>query len=84
MMDFNIIRTIGRGGYGKVMLVEKKDTKKLYAIKSLRKDKLLNGGGEIEKLFNERKILILVRPSLRTNSIYFKRRFFHHFFPPLT
>jgi len=28
---------LGRGTYGKVMLVEKKDNKKCYAMKTLRK-----------------------------------------------
>jgi len=28
---------LGRGTYGKVMLVEKKDNKKFYAMKTLRK-----------------------------------------------
>ena len=35
--DFNILKVVGRGAFGKVMLVEKKDTKKVYALKSLRK-----------------------------------------------
>ena len=35
--DFDIIKVLGRGTYGKVMLVEKKDNKKCYAMKTLRK-----------------------------------------------
>jgi len=37
MADFQIISTIGRGAFGKVYLVEKNNTKKLYAIKILKK-----------------------------------------------
>lgn len=37
MEDFDIIKVLGRGTYGKVMLVQKRDTKKTFAMKSLRK-----------------------------------------------
>ncbi|ELP92263.1 protein kinase, putative [Entamoeba invadens IP1] len=36
--DFDLVRVIGRGSFGKVMLVQKKDDKKYYAMKILRKD----------------------------------------------
>lgn len=39
--DFNFIMVLGRGTFGKVFLVEQKDSKKLYAIKSMRKDILI-------------------------------------------
>ena len=39
--DFNITMVIGRGTFGKVFLAELKETKKLYAIKSIRKDILI-------------------------------------------
>lgn len=39
--DFDILKVLGRGTFGKVMLVEKKDgSGKLYALKSIRKDKV--------------------------------------------
>ncbi len=41
MDDFTIKSVIGKGGQGKVMLVEKIDTKKLYAIKSIRKEMIV-------------------------------------------
>ena len=31
--DFKLIKVIGRGGFGKVMLCEKNDTKEIFAIK---------------------------------------------------
>ncbi|EAY02760.1 AGC family protein kinase [Trichomonas vaginalis G3] len=40
MDDFQIISVIGRGYYGKVMLVRRIDTDQLYAIKSIRKSRL--------------------------------------------
>ena len=39
--DFNFIMVLGRGTFGKVFLVKQKDSKKLYAIKSMRKDILI-------------------------------------------
>ncbi|OAF66537.1 hypothetical protein A3Q56_05719 [Intoshia linei] len=35
--DFNLLKTIGKGAYGEVRLVQKKDTGHLYAMKILRK-----------------------------------------------
>lgn len=36
--DFKILKVIGRGSFGKVYLVQKKDNDKLYAMKTLKKD----------------------------------------------
>ena len=40
--DFDIVKVLGRGTYGKVMLVEKKDSRKKYAMKSLRKKYIID------------------------------------------
>lgn len=36
--DFNILRVIGRGSYAKVLMVEQKRTKRLYAMKVIKKE----------------------------------------------
>ena len=41
MDDFHIIKVIGRGSFGKVYLVKKKDDGKVYAVKTLKKDMIL-------------------------------------------
>ncbi len=41
MEDFDMKKVIGRGAFGKVMLVQKKSDKKLYAMKILSKDMIL-------------------------------------------
>lgn len=43
LSDFEILKVIGRGSFGKVFLVQKKgDTSKIFAMKSLRKDVILD------------------------------------------
>ena len=54
--DFNILKVLGRGSFGKVLLVEKKDTKTLYAMKRLRKDELLETR-QIEHTRTEKMIM---------------------------
>lgn len=39
--DFRIMKVIGRGSFGKVYMVEKRDNKKIYAMKTLQKDMIL-------------------------------------------
>ncbi len=39
--DFRLVTVLGRGTFGKVYLGELKQNKQLYAIKSIRKDVLL-------------------------------------------
>ena len=39
--DFKTLKVIGKGSYGKVLLVEKIDTKKIYALKVLKKKEIL-------------------------------------------
>jgi serine/threonine protein kinase len=40
--DFKILKVIGRGSFGKVFLVKKKDTLKVYAMKVLKKEIISN------------------------------------------
>ena len=47
MADFKIVRVIGKGSFGKVMVVVKKDTQAVYAMKVLRKKYLSERGGEL-------------------------------------
>ena len=36
--DFELLKVVGRGSFGKVMMVKKKDTNKVYAMKILKKE----------------------------------------------
>jgi serum/glucocorticoid-regulated kinase 2 len=57
LQDFLIRKVIGRGSFGKVFLVEKKDTKEVYAMKSLRKDVILDYD-QVESTKLEKEILM--------------------------
>ena len=36
--DFDLVRVIGRGSYAKVLMVELKKTKRIYAMKVIKKE----------------------------------------------
>jgi serine/threonine protein kinase len=54
--DFEIKRVLGKGNIGKVLLVQNKHTQQLYAMKVMRKDKILDQN-KLESILNERDIL---------------------------
>eukprot|EP00599_Poterioochromonas_sp_BG-1_P016223 CAMPEP_0173156406 /NCGR_PEP_ID=MMETSP1105-20130129/14788_1 /TAXON_ID=2985 /ORGANISM="Ochromonas sp., Strain BG-1" /LENGTH=715 /DNA_ID=CAMNT_0014073229 /DNA_START=61 /DNA_END=2208 /DNA_ORIENTATION=- len=61
--DFDLLKIVGKGAFGKVMLVRKKnssDEGKVYAMKVLRKD-VIAAKGQIEHTKSERDILFEVR-----------------------
>jgi serine/threonine protein kinase len=41
MEDFELMKVIGRGGFGKVMQVKKKDTGRIYAMKTIHKESVI-------------------------------------------
>ncbi|CAK87907.1 unnamed protein product (macronuclear) [Paramecium tetraurelia] len=54
--DFDLIKVLGRGAYGKVMLVEKKSDKQYYAMKSIRKEDIADPE-QLEHTKTERIVL---------------------------
>lgn len=58
--DFEIIKPISKGAYGKVFLARKRTTGDLFAIKVLKKMDMLRKN-DIERIVAERNILIRVR-----------------------
>lgn len=48
---------IGKGSYGKVLLVKKNDDHKIYAMKILKKDQMKKRN-QIEHVKTERRILV--------------------------
>lgn len=55
--DFEMISVIGKGSYGKVMLVKKNDSGKLYAMKVLKKAEIIKRN-QVEHTMTERRILV--------------------------
>jgi serum/glucocorticoid-regulated kinase 2 len=54
--DFNLLKTLGKGGFGKVYLVEQKATKKLYALKTIKKLFIIEKK-QFEQVKREKEIL---------------------------
>ena len=59
MESFNILSVLGRGYYGKVMLVEHKESKEIFALKTIRKSLLVNEN-KVENVILERNILLSI------------------------
>lgn len=53
---FQILRAIGKGSFGKVCIVQKKDTKKMYAMKYMNKLKCIERN-EVRNVFKELQIM---------------------------
>lgn len=54
--DFDLLKVIGKGSFGKVMQVMKKDTKQIYALKTLRKHHIVSRM-EVTHTMAERTVL---------------------------
>lgn len=58
--DFEVLRVVGRGTYGKVQLVRLKETGQLFAMKSMSK-RVLAESDQVEQTITERSILLRTR-----------------------
>ena len=58
--DFEVLKVLGRGTYGKVQLVKYKKNGQLYAMKSMSK-KVLEDSDQIDQIITERGILVRTR-----------------------
>ncbi|KAI8074016.1 kinase-like domain-containing protein [Gongronella butleri] len=58
--SFDLLKVIGRGSFGKVYVVRKKDTNRIYAMKVLRKSHIINRS-EVTHTMAEKTVLAKVR-----------------------
>ena len=58
--DFEAIQMLGRGSFGEVFLVKMRSTGKKYAMKVLRKDKIINGN-LVKYAMVERNVLSIIK-----------------------
>ena len=60
MEDFELLKVIGKGSFGKVMQVRKKDTGRIYALKILKKSNIVERN-EVAHTLAERAVLCKIR-----------------------
>ena len=68
--NFEIIKTIGRGSLGKILLADYKKSNDLYAIKVIRKDQILSDD-LIDNILLEKQILTFARNEFILNLSFF-------------
>ena len=54
--DFELLKVVGKGSFGKVMQVMKKDTQRIYALKTIRKQHIISRS-EVTHTLAERSVL---------------------------
>lgn len=57
LQDFTMLKVIGKGSYGKVLLGKHKDTNRIFAIKVLCKDVIIKLN-EVKHIMSERNVLL--------------------------
>ncbi|ROW00461.1 hypothetical protein VPNG_07924 [Cytospora leucostoma] len=60
--DFELLKVVGKGSFGKVMQVRKKDTNRIYALKTIRKAHIISRS-EVTHTLAERSVLAQINNS---------------------
>lgn len=66
LRHFQLLRSVGRGAFGKVRIVQKRDDKKLYALKYINKEKCIKMKA-VHNIIQERKLLEEIKNTFIVN-----------------
>ena len=77
--DFKIVKMVGKGTFGKVFLVQNSNNQKFYAMKTIRKDVVLENEN-IDSLKLEKEILYKIRHPFIVSMDYVFQNQFRIFF----
>ena len=69
LSHFLLLRSVGKGSFGKVRVVQHKGTKKLYALKYINKEKCIQMKA-VDNIISERRLLERIDYSLIVNMRY--------------
>ncbi len=69
LSHFSLLRSVGKGAFGRVRVVQHKTTKQLYALKYINKSKCIQMKA-VENIISERKILEQIDCNLIVNMRY--------------
>ncbi|XP_050440041.1 cAMP-dependent protein kinase catalytic subunit alpha-like [Adelges cooleyi] len=71
--DFNLIKTIGKGAFGRVILVNhKSDPKTFLAMKIMKKEQVLRKNN-VQHVLNEKRYLAAIRHPFIVHMVYFAK-----------
>lgn len=80
--DFESMQILGIGGFGKVLLVKHKQTKKYHAMKILNKEKLVGKSQVVRARLEKRVLLSIQFPFVINMDYFFKNNSYVYFVMP--
>lgn len=70
LSHFTLLKVVGKGGFGKVNAVQKRDTQELLAMKRLSKFRIIQKEGFINTMWREREVMSKFKSPFLVNLLY--------------